>query len=89
MISIRLGDLAINATQHQSLDKNDPMPWHYLIQVTDLPSARTEIIHCDSEMDQIKMIAAWLLIDENVSVGPMMSAYMDRVREKFPAWSQP
>lgn len=66
-ITILGGDFLIQAVDHQSLDKDDPLHTHHTILLRDLPTGKTAEVHCETEMDQVYKIAAWLLSDEDAN----------------------
>jgi len=66
MILAYIGDLIITQTSHQSLDPHDPIPFHNIVHFRDVPTGRTAEIHCDSEVEAINMVAAWLMADETL-----------------------
>jgi hypothetical protein len=82
-----LGDLVCTATAHQSLDKHDPLPFHYTLHFRELTSNKSAEISFIGENDMVLAFAAWLASDEE-SLGSI-TKYRTELQEKLPKGFMP
>jgi hypothetical protein len=75
MLVAHLGDTVVMMVKSQSLDKADPIPFHYTLVFRDMPTGQTAEISYEGENDAVQAFAAWLVADE-FDVG-----FLDKIRE--------
>lgn len=62
--TICIGDSLVSVCQVQSLDKDDFIQFSYVLYFRDLPTGRTAEILADGEDHALKLLAAWIMLNE-------------------------
>jgi len=82
MIFVKLSDLVVAMTSHQSVDKDDPMMFHYTVHFRDLVTGETAEISYTGENEAIMAVAAWLVSGEK-NIG-MLESHLQRLQDNLP-----
>ena len=68
---ISIGDHFVFVQNVQSLDRNDPLPYHHMIVFRNMVTGKTEEIHCESEVKALGLFTSWINSDlENHELVP-------------------